>query len=68
MSWLDRFLPPRRTDDTTAEAHGEMRKLEGRDAEVHRLGHELREAQRRNHFSEMVNEAIGRNAVRPGGT
>lgn len=60
MSWLDRLLPWRRTDDTPEDADRALAHLEGRDAKVARLHDELREAQRRNHFSAMVQEAIRR--------
>lgn len=50
----------RRTDGTEGEARACLKQLEQRDAEVRSLGMELRAAQRRNHFSIMVNEAIAR--------
>ena len=56
LSWL----PWRRHVDTTDEARACMDQLEQRDTEVHALGVELRAAQRRNHFSVMVNAAIAR--------
>lgn len=59
---MDRLLPWRhvKADDTTEDARRELHKLEARDPEVSRLHRELREAQVRNHFSGMVNEAIRR--------
>lgn len=50
----------RRADDTADEARAELEKLEQRDVEVERLGAELREHQRHNHFSGMVWAAIHR--------
>lgn len=50
----------RRTDGTETEARACLEQLESRDAEIRDLGAELRAAQRRNHFSAMVNEAIAR--------
>lgn len=50
----------RRTDGSEVEARACLEQLEQRDVEVRNLGVELREAQRRNHFSIMVNEAIAR--------
>lgn len=55
----------RRHVDTTAEARGCLRQLEGRDAEISALSEELREAQRTNHFSDSVYEAIQRTERRP---
>lgn len=61
MTWTW-FFPWRRhrVADTSDEARAALEKLEKRDAEIIHLGHELRAAQRRNHFSRLVNEAIGR--------
>lgn len=61
MKWR---WPPwrRRVADTSGEARAQLRRLEQRDAEVERLGWELREHQSRNHFSVMVNQAIARGA------
>lgn len=58
MRW--HWPPWRRHTDTTAEAAAALEQLEQRDLEVHELGVELRAAQRHNHFSAMVNEAIAR--------
>lgn len=65
MSWMERLLPWRRTDDTTEVAQRELARLEDRDEHVARLHHELREAQRRNHFSELVARAIDRSTPKP---
>ena len=58
MKW--RWPPWRRADDTDSDARAELDKLKQRDLEVERLGAELREHQRRNHFSGMVWAAIHR--------
>ena len=50
--WADR--------DTSEEARAAMSELEERDIEVRQLGRQLREAQSRNSFSMMVNEARAR--------
>ena len=55
-----RWPPWRRHVDTTAEAQACLEELEQRDPEVHTLGVQLRAAQRRNHFSELVDQAIAR--------
>lgn len=47
-------------EDKSEEAKAELQKLKVKDAEVTRLGRELREAQRRNNFSGMVADAISR--------
>ena len=60
MRW--RWPPWRRAEDTSEEARAELQKLERRDPEVTRLGAELRERQRQNHFSGMVQQALRRNA------
>lgn len=52
--------PWRAREDTTEDAQDALRELEQREDEVQRLGRRLREAQSRNHFSTMVNEAIAR--------
>ena len=59
MRWI---WPWRRRQhvDTTAEARGYLQQLEQRDSEIHDLGRQLREARRRNHFSDMVSDAIRR--------
>lgn len=49
-----------RAPDTTSEARAHLRRLEARDGQVESLGRELRETERRNHFSEMVRAAISR--------
>ena len=58
MRW--RWPPWRADKDTSGEAQAAMVELENRDAEVRRLQRQLREAQSRNSFSVMVNEAIAR--------
>lgn len=60
MTWT--WFPWRRhrVVDTSDEARAALEKLEQRDAEIVNLGHELRAVQRRNHFSRLVNDAIGR--------
>lgn len=65
MTWLRKWWMRRRHVDTTAEARGYLRQLEGRDAEISALSEELREAQRTNHFSDSVYEAIQRTERRP---
>lgn len=60
MRW--RWPPWCPAEDTTDEARAELQKLEQLDTEVARLGAELREHQRQNHFSGMVWEAIHRGA------
>lgn len=57
MRWLWR-----RTTDTSDEAAAELAKLTARDPEVAALGRELREVQRRNNFSALVDAAIRRGA------
>lgn len=58
MRW--RWPPWRAAEDTSEEAQAQLRKLERRDPEVERLGAELRETQKRNNFSGMVEIAISR--------
>lgn len=64
MRWLrrvGRHWPPwRQAPDTSNEALRHLAQLRANDAEVRRLAVALREAQRRNHFSDMVNTAISR--------
>lgn len=60
MRWRWRWPPWGDGPDTSAEALAALRELDAREAEVRRLARELREAQSRNHFSVMVNEAIAR--------
>lgn len=55
--WRELIEPPA---DTSAEARAQMAELDRRDPEVQSLGKELRRAQRRNHFGEMVTQAISR--------
>lgn len=50
----------KQVDTTEGEARACLEQLEQRDAQVRDLGVELRAAQRHNHFSVMVNEAIAR--------
>lgn len=59
MTWLRRWWI-RRHFDTTDEARACLEQLERRDAKIDALAAELREAQRRNHFSIAVNDAIRR--------
>lgn len=47
-----------RVVDHSGEARELLARLRERDAEVTRLGRELQEAEERNHFSEMVVQAI----------
>lgn len=51
-----------RAEDTSEEAQAELTRLEDREPEVARLSTELREIQRRNNFSGMVDRAIRRTA------
>lgn len=60
MKWRWRWPPWRRDETADGDALAELRKLKGRDPEVTRLGAELRERQRLNHFSGMVDRAIRR--------
>ena len=60
MRW--RWPPWRRAELTVEEARAELEKLAEREPEVERLGAELRERQRLNHFSGMVAQAIRRGA------
>jgi hypothetical protein len=46
--------------DTTGEARACLEQLEQRDRKVDELAHKLREAQRLNQFSAMVNQALAR--------
>lgn len=55
--WWD-WRPWRRHTDRSAEACALLREVEQRDPQVKDLQRQLREAQRRNHFSEMVYVAI----------
>jgi ribosomal protein S4 len=57
-----RWPPWRPAEVTVDEARAELQKLKERDREVARLGEELRERQRLNHFSGMVAQAIRRGA------
>lgn len=50
----------RQDSNPHGEAKEAFQQIAARDKEVKRLSHELREAQRRNHFSEMVIEAMTR--------
>lgn len=59
MAWLRRWWW-RRHIDTTAEAKAHLARVEARDHEVAVLGEQLREVQRKNHFSPMVAAAITR--------
>jgi hypothetical protein len=59
VTWLRRWWG-RRYVDTSDEARACLQQLEGRDAHIDTLGEELRAAQRRNHFSVAVNDAIAR--------
>jgi hypothetical protein len=59
VKWWRRW---RRARDTSGEAQAQLARLEGQDAEIAELGEELRETQRRNHFSGMVAAAITRAA------
>lgn len=63
MRW--RWPAWRRAPITVDEARAELDKLEDREPEVARLGAELRERQRLNHFSGMVDKAI-RRGIREG--
>lgn len=58
MTWWQRWWPHRGHETHTDEAREVLAHLRDRDAEVNQLGDELREAQRRNHFSELVTAAI----------
>lgn len=49
-----------RRDDTSGEAAQVHAELDRREVEVRRLGRALREAQRRNHFAELVEAALRR--------
>lgn len=49
---------------TEPEARAAMQKLERREHEVQRLHEQLRNAQRQNHFAEMVDRAIARTRER----
>lgn len=49
-----------RRDDTSGEAAQVHAELDRREVEVRRLGRALREAQRRNHFAELVQVALRR--------
>lgn len=61
MTWLWPWRWPWcRHTATTDEVHTVLEQLQRRDAEVQGLSKELRAAQRRNHFSIAVNEAIRR--------
>lgn len=60
-SWR-RLIPWLRVPDTSQEVRCELERLHADDVEVRRLGAELREMQRSNHFSEMVRHAIKRSA------
>jgi len=62
--WLRRWLGLR--PDTSSEAREHLAVLDQRDAQVQQLGRDLRAAQHRNHFSELVAAAISR--AREGGT
>ena len=60
MSAVDRpwWKPWMRAPDETEEACRVIAHLQDQDAAVRELGGRLREAQVRNHFSEMVEQAI----------
>lgn len=61
MTWVWSWLWPwRRHTATTDEVHTVLEQLQRRDAHVRDLSTELRAAQRRNHFSILVDEAIAR--------
>lgn len=59
MTWR---WPWRRAEDTSDEAKACLAQLEANEAEVKRLGAELRQVQRHNNFSGMVDAAISRRA------
>lgn len=52
----------RKPRERSREAEAQLARLMEREPEVKDLGRELREVQRRNHFSEMVNTAMARTA------
>ena len=52
--------PWQKAPDRTREVEEHLRRVMDREAEVKDLSQSLREAQRRNHFSELVNVAISR--------
>ena len=64
MRWPWARLRQRRAE-REREAQRVREALEAREARVQELGAELREARRRNHFSDMVNAAFAR--TRPEG-
>ena len=55
-----KWWPWLRREDTTAQAQACLDALERREPQVRHLAAELRELQRRNHFSPMVYAAITR--------
>jgi alkyl hydroperoxide reductase subunit AhpC len=63
VTWRWRWPPWEVPEDTTEEARTELKRLERRDPEVKRLGAELRQQQRENHFSGMVWHAIQRGSA-----
>lgn len=58
--------PGRRARDTTDEALEQLHRLEECAAEVNRLGAELRQVQRKNNFSRMVDVAFARRSREEG--
>jgi hypothetical protein len=61
VTWPWRWpWPWRRHTATTDEVHTVLEQLQQRDAEVQGLSKELRAAQRQNHFSIAVHDAIRR--------
>lgn len=60
MGW--RWPWRRRVQDTSDEAQAALAQLEANEPEVRRLEAELRETQRKNNFSGMVDAAISRRA------
>lgn len=56
----------RKAEVKSDEAQQHLQKVLEREPEVKSLGRELRDAQRRNHFSEMVNAAIVRGVAKEG--
>ncbi len=66
MTGLRRWWQRWRRPETSPDALAALDEVRGRDAEVRRLGEELRGVQDRNHFSNMVHRALERGA--DGGT
>ena len=52
----------RKPRERSCESKVQLARLMDRDPEVKNLGQELREAEKRNHFSDMVNTAMRRMA------